>query len=36
VHRRANIAVVVADELARCFRERGLSVTVSHRDVERG
>ncbi len=29
-------SVVVADELARYFRERGLPVTISHRDVERG
>ncbi len=29
-------SVVVADELARYFRERGLPVAVSHRDVERG
>jgi RNase adapter protein RapZ len=29
-------SVVVADELARWFRTRGLPVTVTHRDLERG
>jgi UPF0042 nucleotide-binding protein len=29
-------SVVVADELAGSFAERGLPVTVEHRDLERG
>jgi UPF0042 nucleotide-binding protein len=29
-------SVVVAEDLARYFRERGLTATVSHRDLERG